>query len=114
MYTLRNAKAIAVAAVCGAALLAGCEGGPLVRSAPPRNEALFERISQGMPAEQVRRTLGPPDEAMKFPLSHTEAWDYRFQDAWGYYATFSAIFDGDGRVASTYTGRLHGGDDHGK
>ncbi len=109
MFPTPISRSLAIAAFCGAALLAGCAA--LTQPDPPRNAELFAHVDAGMSMEQVQRLLGPPDETMQLPLSHMLAWDYHYQDLWGYNATFSATFGTDGRVASTFTGRIHGGGD---
>lgn len=111
MFSTTISKAIAAAALCGAAFLTGCAGGPLVNAGPPRNDTLFTQIQAGMTKDDIQRLFGPPDETMPFARSHTEAWDYHYYDSWGYNATCSVIFGADGRVQGTYTGRLHGGGD---
>jgi outer membrane protein assembly factor BamE (lipoprotein component of BamABCDE complex) len=73
---------------------------------PPRSDALFSRVSEGMTQGQVEQLIGPPDDTMGFPLSHTVAWDYLYQDTWGYTAEFSVTFDQGGRVVSKLSKRL--------
>jgi outer membrane protein assembly factor BamE (lipoprotein component of BamABCDE complex) len=94
------------AAFVAASLLAGCAGGPFVPGGPPRSDALFSRISPGMTQGDVERIIGPPDDTMSFPLSHTVAWDYLYQDTWGYTAEFSVTFDPSGRAVSKFSKRL--------
>jgi hypothetical protein len=50
---------------------------------------------------------------MKYPLSQTVAWNYRYQDTWGYMAIFSVTFAKDGRALSTISERVNDGGDHG-
>ena len=97
---------LAMAAVVGACATPG--------SMPfqARNEALFARVSTGMTPDEVRRELGAPDQTMPFPLLRSVAWDYRYQDAWGYLALMSVTFGPDGRVASRTSQRLNDGGDH--
>ena len=104
-------RSLAIAAFCGAALLAGCAALSQPDAGPPRNDELFAHVDSGMTMAQVQRLLGPPDETTKFPRSNTLAWDYDYQDPWGYHATFSVTFGADGRALSTFTGRIHGGGD---
>jgi outer membrane protein assembly factor BamE (lipoprotein component of BamABCDE complex) len=99
-------RAFAIATLAATALLAACASGP------PRGEEQFMRVQRGMTHDDVARLLGVPDEKMKFPLSQTEAWDYRSQDTWGYMVVFSATFAADGRVASTFTRRINDGGEH--
>ena len=78
---------------------------------PSRNDAFFQRVEIGMTTDDVLRRLGPPDESMRFPLSGSTAWDYRFYDAWGYLAMYSITFGPDGRAASRFSRRLNAGGD---
>ena len=96
-----------LATLVAAAALAACAAGPA-----PRTDDIFGRIDPGMSREQVTRLIGPPDETMKFPLSRSEAWDYRYQDAWGYMAIFSVTFGPDGLSASKISRRVNDGGDH--
>jgi outer membrane protein assembly factor BamE (lipoprotein component of BamABCDE complex) len=79
---------------------------------PPRSDASFARIAQGMPEDEVRQLLGKPDETMHFPLSNTDAWDYRYYDNWGYLAIYSVTFGPDHRVVSMLSNRINSGGDH--
>jgi outer membrane protein assembly factor BamE (lipoprotein component of BamABCDE complex) len=81
---------------------------------PPRSDDLFTHIVPGMTQEEVSRALGKPDETMPFPMSHTVAWDYRYNDSWGYIAYMSITFGQDGRVLSKYSRRINSGGDHSK
>jgi hypothetical protein len=108
----------AAAALAASPLLAACVGGPMASYAPAgprealRTDATFAQIHGGMPESEVARMLGRPDETMRFPLSSSEAWDYRYYDTWGYMAIFSVTFGPDGRVASTVSNRINAGGDH--
>ena len=73
-------------------LAAGCA------AAPALHEADFERISNGMSGEDVRRTLGEPTRTEAFPLQKQVAWTYAYVDLWGYFAFTSVLFDDGGRV----------------
>jgi len=95
-----------VPALLAAALLAGCAAGPYAGGGPPRSDAVFSGISPGMTQAQVEQLIGPPDDTMRFPLSHTVAWDYLYQDTWGYTAEFSVTFDASGRAVSKFSKRL--------
>lgn len=106
MFALPLSRAIAIATLAGAALLAGCA------SETPRSDTQFARAQPGMTRDDISRLFGPPDEKMKFPLSQAEAWDYRYQDSWGYIAIFSVTFAADGRAASTFSRRVNDGGDH--
>ena len=94
-------------------LLAACAAGPLSPSGPPRSDEVFSHVQSGMTTDEVRQILGAPDETMRFPLSNTFAWDYRYYDTWGYLAVFSVTFGPDGRAASKLSWRINMGGDHG-
>lgn len=102
-------RGLGAALLAAALLLGGCAGAPL---APMRSDALFEQVTAGMTHEEVRRLIGPPDETMAFPLTHTLAWDYRYQDTWGYIAIFSVTFGADGRAIGKTSVRINVGGDH--
>ena len=98
----------AAASMAAISLVAACAspGGPV------RTDATFAQVVSGMPEAEVAQMLGRPDETMRFPLSHSEAWDYRYYDTWGYLAIFSVTFGPDGRVSSTISNRVNSGGDH--
>jgi outer membrane protein assembly factor BamE (lipoprotein component of BamABCDE complex) len=73
---------------------------------PVLSDDVFNAIRPGMTQEEVLRLIGPPRETMSFARSATVAWDYKYQDTWGYPAIFSVIFDRNGRVVSKTTQRL--------
>jgi len=104
--TPRAAPAVAALSL----LAAACA--PLVTGGPARTDAAFAQVASGMPESEVAQMLGRPDETMRFPLSHSEAWDYRYYDTWGYLAIFSVTFGPDGRVVSTISNRVNSGGDH--
>ena len=101
------AKSIAGAALAAALLGCAADGGPA------RSDEIFARIDPGMTQEQVDRLLGRPDETMRFPLSNTVSWDYRYWDTWGYMAMYHITFGADGRVASKISQRLNDGGEQG-
>jgi len=74
------------------------------------NDATFDAIRAGMTEDQILRTIGPPGKTIPFPISNTHAWDYRYVDTWGYYATFSVTFDAQGVVLSKLVSRIEGRD----
>jgi outer membrane protein assembly factor BamE (lipoprotein component of BamABCDE complex) len=113
MFPLTLGKAIAVASLAVAALTCGCAGGPLANGGPPRSDEVFSHIAAGMTKDDVQRLIGRPDDTMRFPLSNTVAWDYRYYDTWGYMAIFSVTFSPDGRALSKITTRVNDGGDHG-
>lgn len=97
-----------------ALLLAAALGGCATWRAPdpPRSDALFARIDLGMTQPEVRRLLGEPDSSMPFSRSQTLAWDYQYQDSWGYLAVFSVTFDAGGHTVGKLSWRTNDGGDH--
>jgi hypothetical protein len=73
---------------------------------PVLNEDRFYQIHPGQDRDEVLRLIGPPSETGEFPRLRQTAWDYRFQDTWGYLAIFSVMFDEQGRVVGKVTRRL--------
>ena len=111
MSDIHRARRLALATLAVAALCSGCAVRTFAPEGPARSDALFSRVDLGMTQQDVRALLGPPDETM--PLrARTLAWDYRFQDTWGYFAVFSVTFDVDGRAVSRLTWRINDGGDH--
>ena len=96
-------------------VLAGCavSGGPSADRAALDDDRLG-LVRYGMTRDDTLRLIGTPDEKMTFPMSGTEAWDYRYQDSWGYFAAFSVTFGPDGGVVGRISQRLNDGGDHGK
>ncbi|HSS28942.1 MAG TPA: outer membrane protein assembly factor BamE [Usitatibacter sp.] len=89
--------------------------GPDHRLVAVRNvltDDVFEAIRAGMTEKDVLATIGPPGTTMAFSLSNTHAWEYRYQDAWGYLAEFSVTFDANGVVLSKLKRRLESGRDN--
>jgi|SRR5258706_8353942 len=74
-----------------------------------RNDAMFDRIQQGMTPEQVRDITGAPDNTMPFPLSGNLSWGYFYWDQFGYYVEFSVTFAPDGKVLSKAYRRMNDG-----
>jgi outer membrane protein assembly factor BamE (lipoprotein component of BamABCDE complex) len=101
-----------ILSLLAAAWLATACATPGGRSFASRNEAAFGVIQAGMTTDEVRSRLGTPDQTMPFPRQGTVAWDYRYQDAWGYQALMSITFGPDGLVASKTSQRLNDGGDH--
>jgi outer membrane protein assembly factor BamE (lipoprotein component of BamABCDE complex) len=114
MRGIRNLKSFTAAAILGAAFVAGCAGGPFFAHGPQRSDDVFSQIKPGATEADVQRLVGPPDETMAFPGTHTHAWSYRYTDTWGFAADFSVTFDADGRTVSTFSKRIGYGGDHGK
>jgi hypothetical protein len=70
------------------------------------DESHFRLIQRGVHTrEDVRSLIGPPWRMLEFARKGQTAWDYRFQDAWGYLAEFSVMFDRGGVVAEMTTVR---------
>ncbi len=99
--------------LAAALTLASCANSALVARNPPLSTEQFDRVQVGMTRDDTLRLLGKPYETMRFPLSGNEAWDYLYQDPWGYMASYGVTFGPDGHVASKISRRLNDGGDHG-
>ena len=77
-------------------------------------DEVFDRMKAGMTEKEVLAAIGPANRTMAFSLSNTHAWEYRYQDAWGYLAEFSVTFDADGVMVSKLKRRLDSGRDNRK
>jgi hypothetical protein len=66
----------------------------------------FYRIVPGITKDDVLRLIGPPSEIMDFPRLQQVAWEYRYQDSWGYTAFLSVMIDRQGLVAGRTTRRI--------
>ena len=81
--------------------------GRLTRLEQVLTEDRFRRIANGRTTRgEVERLIGPPWRTIDFPNKGQVAWDYRFQDTWGYLAEFSVMLDERGIVAETATVRF--------
>ena len=89
--------------------LASCANfAPAARNLPPTVEQLAQ-VQVGMTRDDTLRLLGKPYKTMRFPMSGNEAWDYLYQDPWGYMASYGVTFGPDGRVVSKISRRLNDG-----
>ncbi len=68
---------------------------------------VFNQIqTQAWNEDRVLALLGPPSRTVQFDRSKTTAWDYRYQDDWGYLSEYSIIFNSQGLVVSKAQQRL--------
>ena len=74
----------------------------------------FYRIVPGITRDDVLRLIGPPSEVMDFPRLQQVAWEYRYQDTWGYIAFLSVMIDREGKVVGRTTRRIDRGDSKGR
>ena len=93
--------------------LAACANFAPVARNPPLTVEQFAQVQVGMTRDDTLRLLGKPYETMRFPMSGNEAWDYLYQDPWGYMASYGVTFGPDGHVVSKISRRLNDGGDHG-
>jgi outer membrane protein assembly factor BamE (lipoprotein component of BamABCDE complex) len=103
-------KRIPALLLLAAAFLGGC--GAIRAPQAQRSDKAFTQIELGMTQPEVRRLFGEPDATMPFSRSSTLAWDYEYQDTWGYFAVFSVTFDSAGRAVSKLAWRINDGGDH--
>ena len=66
----------------------------------------FNRIRPGLTADEVLRMIGPPREKAYFSNLGQTAWDYKYQDTWGYEAIFSVMIDRRDVVVGKVTRRI--------
>jgi outer membrane protein assembly factor BamE (lipoprotein component of BamABCDE complex) len=81
-------------------------GGTLVQVGNVLGDGTFNAIRPGMTEADVLRMIGPPREKGYFSNLGQTAWDWKFQDTWGYEAIFSVMFDKNGIVVSKFTKRI--------
>ena len=70
----------------------------------------FNRIRAGMTGDEVLRMIGPPRETSHFSNLGQTAWDYKYQDTWGYPAIFSVMVADNGIVAGKTSRRIESRD----
>ena len=70
------------------------------------NDDVFNRIRPGLTGEDVLRLIGPPREKAYFSNLGQTAWDYKYQDTWGYDAIFSVMLDRQDIVVGKVTRRI--------
>jgi hypothetical protein len=68
-------------------------------------DEVFRQIQPGLNASEVLAIIGPPYRKDRFEATKTTAWDYNYQDTWGYDAEFSVIFDDAGVVVGKFSSR---------
>ena len=69
-------------------------------------DGTFNSIRPGLTEQEVLRMIGPPREKAYFSNLGQTAWDYKFQDTWGYESIFSVMIDKNGIVVSKFTRRI--------
>jgi len=75
--------------------------GRLVRLDQVLTEEHFRRIAVASTnTDQLERLIGPPWRKIPFPNLRQVAWDYVYQDSWGYTVDFAAMIDEQGIVAN--------------
>jgi outer membrane protein assembly factor BamE (lipoprotein component of BamABCDE complex) len=80
--------------------------GTLTQVSNVLNDGTFNAIRPGLTEQEVLRMIGPPREKDYFSNLGQTAWDYKFQDTWGYEAIFSVMIDKNGIVVSKFTRRI--------
>ena len=66
----------------------------------------FNAIRAGLTEQDVLRMIGPPREKAYFSNLQQTAWDYKFQDTWGYDSILSVMIDRQGIVVGKVTRRI--------
>lgn len=81
-----------------ASLAVDAQAAPLYSTAHVVTDDTIQGVRAGMTTADVLATIGSPSRKMRFEATKTTAWDYHYQDAWGYSADFSVILDDAGIV----------------
>jgi hypothetical protein len=66
----------------------------------------FGDIVAGVTSDEVLAQIGPPYRRMRFDNLRATAWDYHFQDSWGYRAELSVMIGDDQRVVNKVVQRV--------
>ncbi len=66
----------------------------------------FSEIVAGLTADEVLARIGPPYQRVRFNNLRATAWDYRFQDSWGYRAELAVMIGDDQRVVNKVVQRV--------
>ncbi len=80
--------------------------GRLLRLEQALTDDNLQRVSRGISQEEVLRLIGPPWRKIDFANKRQVAWDYRFQDTWGYLVDYAVMVDERGIVAETVRARI--------
>jgi hypothetical protein len=85
--------------------------GSLVRMEQVLADKYLGRIVRGSTtAAELERLIGPPWQKVAFTNKRQVAWDYVFQDTWGYIVDFSVMVNERDVVAETVYARRNPGD----
>jgi hypothetical protein len=83
--------------------------GVLVKFEQVLDQDFFSQIQRGWDGAQVAALIGPPSREERFDNISQVAWDYRFEDTWGYVSIMSVLFNLEGKVVGTFARRLYDG-----
>jgi outer membrane protein assembly factor BamE (lipoprotein component of BamABCDE complex) len=67
---------------------------------------VIQTITAGLSADDVLLRIGPPHQRIRFDNLRATAWDYRYQDTWGYLVDLSIMIDDANRVTGRVAQRL--------
>ena len=67
---------------------------------------VIQTITVGLTADDVLVKIGPPHQRIRFDNLRATAWDYRYQDTWGYLVDLSIMIDDANRVTGRVAQRL--------
>jgi outer membrane protein assembly factor BamE (lipoprotein component of BamABCDE complex) len=67
---------------------------------------VIQTITAGLAADDVLLRIGPPHQRIRFDNLRATAWDYRYQDTWGYLVDLSIMIDDANRVTGRVAQRL--------
>ena len=81
-------------------------GGKFVSCRQVLTDDNLQKITVGMPQDEVRALVGPPWRKDAIKRKDETVWDYMYRDTWGYRVEYSVMFDADGKVTSKASRRL--------
>ncbi len=66
----------------------------------------IQTLTAGSTADDVLLAIGPPFARVRFENLRATAWDYRYQDSWGYLVDLSVMIDDANRVTGRVMNRI--------
>ncbi len=66
----------------------------------------IQTLIAGSTADDVLLAIGPPFARVRFENLRATAWDYRYQDSWGYLVDLSVMIDDTNRVTGRVQNRI--------
>ena len=72
----------------------------------------IQTLTAGSTGDEVLAAIGPPFARVRFDNLHATAWDYRYQDTWGYLVDLSVMIDDTNRVTGRVLHRIQADGSH--